>query len=262
MVHRYSPKSLFYVYGMDNINILYVALTRAEEQLYIISNRNFTSKGELTNNMSSYFIKFLMHNGRFDNRTAEYEFGTPQKISPQENFEPNQQTIEVVKQHFNPKGVKIAQRESLMWGTHQLEAIEFGNVMHEILSFVKTKNDIEIAITKAVEGGLITTQQQDEVRESLKSLVLHPELTVFFAEDTIVFNEQNIIRRDVQTIKPDRVTIKDGKAWLLDYKTGAHAAKYERQLADYALALNEMGLEVAKKSLVYIGETINVVHLS
>jgi hypothetical protein len=31
------------------------------------------------------------------------------------------------------------QREALMWGTHQQEAIEYGNVIHEILSFVKTK---------------------------------------------------------------------------------------------------------------------------
>jgi hypothetical protein len=27
-----------------------------------------------------------------------------------------------------------------MWGTHQ-QTIEYGNVIHEILSFVKTKND-------------------------------------------------------------------------------------------------------------------------
>jgi hypothetical protein len=26
-----------------------------------------------------------------------------------------------------------------MWGTHQQEAIEYGNVIHEILSFVKKK---------------------------------------------------------------------------------------------------------------------------
>jgi ATP-dependent exoDNAse (exonuclease V) beta subunit len=30
---------------LDNINVLYVALTRAEEQLYVISNMNLSSKG-------------------------------------------------------------------------------------------------------------------------------------------------------------------------------------------------------------------------
>jgi large-conductance mechanosensitive channel len=41
--------------------------------------------------------------------------------------------------NFKSKNIKIAQREALMWGTHQQEAIEYGNVIHEILSFVKTK---------------------------------------------------------------------------------------------------------------------------
>jgi ATP-dependent exoDNAse (exonuclease V) beta subunit len=246
---------------LDNINILYVALTRAEEQLYIISGRNFTSKGELTNNMSSYFIEYLQELKRFDNTVDEYEFGNPEKLSATEEESEPQQTIMVVKENFNPRAVKIAQRESLMWGTARLKAIEFGNVMHEILSFVTTKNDIPVALMKAVENGLITTSQQPDVEQSLRDIIFHPELEEFFTENTVVFREQNIIRKNVQTIKPDRVTIKEGKALLLDYKTGAHQAKYERQLAEYQLALEEMGYTVAKKSLVYIGEGVNVVNL-
>lgn len=247
---------------LDNINILYVALTRAEEQLHIISNRNFTSRGELTNNMSSYFIKYLMSKQLFNNDVAEYEFGNSVKLSGYRELEAPQQTIKVVKERFNPRAVKIAQRESLMWGTSRLQAIEFGNVMHEILSFIKTENDIQLAIIKATEEGLIVRSQQDEVEKTLKSVIFHPELNVFFATDNTIFNEQSIIRNDVQTIKPDRVAIKGNTALLLDYKTGAHLKKYEAQLASYQKALEEMGLEVIKKTLVYISDTINVVNLA
>src|SRR5690606_16240521 len=90
---------------LDNINILYVALTRAEEQLYIISGKNFTSKGELTNNMSSYFIKYLMHKGLYDDVTLEYEFGSPDKISDKEEYVSHQETIKVVDERFSPRGV-------------------------------------------------------------------------------------------------------------------------------------------------------------
>ena len=51
------------------------------------------------------------------------------------------------------------------------------------------------------------------------------------------------------------------EAYLLDYKTGAHQPKYEQQLAAYESALEEMGFSVAKKTLVYIGEKLEVVHL-
>jgi ATP-dependent exoDNAse (exonuclease V) beta subunit len=247
---------------LDNINILYVALTRAEEQLYIISNRNFTAKGELTNNMSSYFIKYLMQKQLFDNRIAEYEFGNPAKLSPDGVVEKEQQNIKVVGHRFSPRGVKIAQRESLMWGTTRLKAIEFGNVMHEILSFIRTEHDIPIALVRAVEDGLIVRSQQDEVEKTLRAIIFHPELIIFFAEDNLIYNEQSIIRHEVQTIKPDRVAVKGNTALLLDYKTGTHQPKYEAQLASYQLALEEMGLEVIKKTLVYIGDDINVVNLT
>lgn len=243
---------------LDNINILYVALTRAEEHLYIISNRNFTSKGELTNNMSSYFIKYLIKEGLYDNTIAEYGFGTPEKLSDHEAFEESQQTIKVVKERFNPRAVKIAQRESLMWGTTRLAAIEFGNVMHEVLSFIKTRHDIPLALMKAIENGLIVHSQKDDVEAMLKEVVNHPELADFFAEDTRVFKEQNIIGRGMANIKPDRVTIRDNKAWLLDYKTGVHKDSYARQLSQYQSALEAMGLQVVKKVLVYIGEGISI----
>jgi ATP-dependent exoDNAse (exonuclease V) beta subunit len=247
---------------LDNINILYVALTRAEEQLYIISDRNFTSKGELTNNMSSYFIKYLMQKQLFDNRITKYEFGNPSRISDTEEFLDHQKSIAVVGERFSPRGVKIAQRESLMWGTNRLKAIEFGNILHEILSFIKTAHDIPLAIVRAVEDGLIIRSQQAEVEKTLRDIIFHPELAIFFAEDNIVYNEQSIIRHEVQTIKPDRVAIKGNTALLLDYKTGAHQQKYAAQLTSYQAALEEMGLQVIKKTLVYIGDDINVVNLT
>jgi ATP-dependent exoDNAse (exonuclease V) beta subunit len=246
---------------LDNINILYVALTRAEEQLYIISNRNFTSKGDLTNNMSSYFIKYLREKGVFDNRIAEYEFGNPERISERIEHVGEQHTIQVVQEHFDPRRVKIAQREALMWGSTQLQAIEFGNVTHEILSFIKTENDIPLAIMKAIENGLIIHSQKEAVEQTLKDVINHPELNIFFQEGNTIFNEQSIISNNAATIKPDRVAIRDNKAYLLDYKTGVHLDKYVRQLAGYEFALRQMGLEVVKKTIVYIGEEISVVEL-
>jgi len=246
---------------LDNINILYVALTRAEEQLYIISNRNFTSKGELTNNMSSYFIKFLKHKNLFDNQVAQYEFGNAIRKSKSEKLAQKPNVIQVVKEHFDPRRVKIAQRESLMWGSTQAQAIEFGNVTHEILSFIKTVNDIPLALMKAVEEGLIVHSQTDEVQKTLHEVVTHPELAVFFEEGNIIFNEQSIIAPQASNIKPDRVAIQGNKAYLLDYKTGAHDDKYAKQLQGYEFALRQMGLTVEKKVIVYIGAGVEVVNI-
>jgi len=248
---------------LDNINVLYVALTRAEEQLYVISGMNLSKKGEIpTNNMAAFFINYLNEKGQFDVNKFQYEFGNPQKLSAPTAISEEGKTIPLVAEILDPKNIKIAQRESLMWGTQQQQAIEYGNVVHEILSFVKTKNDIGLAIVKAVENGLITDLQRDTVFETITEILEHPELQFYFAEDNKVLNEQTIIRKESGTVKPDRMVLRDNnEVMILDYKTGLHQNKYKLQLENYQHAIEQMGYKVSKKALVYIGEKLEIVHL-
>ena len=248
---------------LDNINVLYVVLTRAEEQLYVISNMNLSRKGELPkNNMCTFFINYLINKGEFDESKLEYEVGNSTKLSDEKKHVDTSKTIPLVTEILNPKNIKIAQREALMWGTHQQEAIEYGNLVHEILSFVKTKADVELAITKSIESGLITFGQKETVYNSIQEIVNHSELSTYFSEENEVLNEQTIIQKQGKTIKPDRMAInKDKEVFLLDYKTGTHNPKYQAQLENYQHAIELMGYKVVKKALVYIGSAIDVVHL-
>ncbi|RKS15560.1 exodeoxyribonuclease V subunit beta [Flavobacterium sp. 120] len=248
---------------LDNINVLYVALTRAEEQLYVISNMNLSSKGEFPkNNMCSFFINYLGNKGEFAEDKLEYEFGNPAKLSSAKQHIDTSKTIPLVSEILNPKNIKIAQREALMWGTHQQEAIEYGNVIHEILSFVKTKNDVDLAITKSIENGLITFDQKEIVFNTIQEIVNHSELGICFAEGNEVLNEQTIIQKEGKTIKPDRMVLtKNKEVLLIDYKTGTHNVKYQQQLENYQTAIELMGYKVIKKALIYIGKEIDVVNL-
>ncbi len=248
---------------LDNINVLYVALTRAEEQLFIISAINLDKEGNSRkNNMSSFFINYLIKENQFDEDQLEYEFGDKSKLSKTEKHIDTSKIIPVVSEVLNPKNIKIAQRESLMWGTHQQESIEFGNVVHEILSFIKTKTDVDLAITKAIENGLITSNQKNAVEKSIQEIVNHTALENCFSGDIEVLNEQTIIQKEGKTIKPDRMVIsKNKEVHLLDYKTGLHQPKYRLQLENYQNAIEKMGFKVTKKSLIYIGEQIEVVNL-
>jgi ATP-dependent exoDNAse (exonuclease V) beta subunit/very-short-patch-repair endonuclease len=248
---------------LDNINVLYVALTRAEEQLYIISQTVKPRKDDTyPNNMASFFIKFLIAEQLFDENQLEYEFGNPIKISKDAKHVDASKTIPLVTAILDPKNIKIAQREALMWGTKLQEAIEYGNVIHEILSFVKTQNDIDLAIIKAIENGLITYDQKEIAQKTIQEIVSHTELADYFLTNHNILNEQTIIQKEGKTIKPDRMVISQtNEVFLLDYKTGTHQAKYQLQLENYQNAIEKMGYKVTKKALVYIGESVDVVHL-
>lgn len=248
---------------LDNINVLYVALTRAEEQLYVISQSLSERKdGTFPHNMASFFIKYLIHLGIYDSEKLEYEFGNKTKLSESVKSVDLVKVIPIVSEVLNPKNIKIAQREALMWGTHQQEAISYGNIVHEILAFVKDKSDVDLAITKALEEGLIKNDQISQVLKTLQEIVSHPELYVCFEGKNRILNEQTIIQKDGKILKPDRIVLtEDKKAYLLDYKTGAVNSKYANQVKEYQIAIEELGYEVLKKALVYIGTEIDVVNL-
>jgi ATP-dependent exoDNAse (exonuclease V) beta subunit len=248
---------------LDNINVLYVALTRAEEQLYVISQYLEPNKeGQYPYNTASFFIEYLIAIEVYNPSILEYEFGNKAKLSKVISFNDETNTIPTISNVLDPKDIKIARREALMWGTNQQKAIEYGNIIHEILSFVKTASDIDLAIQNAIENGLITLNQKEVVLKSIQEIVNNKELESYFSSANEILNEQAIIQKEGKTIKPDRMVLtKNKEVYLLDYKTGTHNQKYQLQLENYQNAIEKMGLKVTKKALVYIGEEINVVNL-
>jgi len=247
---------------LDNINVLYVALTRAEEQLFVISSMNMTKQGPAENNLSTFFIKYLTTKGQFDESVSTYEFGTADRKSKPSPARDVALPLPVNDDVLPQESIRIAQRESLMWETAQQQAIEYGNVVHEVLSYIRTRDDIDNAILRATENGLITMMQQDDIRQTVNRIINHEALGEFYSDANRVFNEKSIIRTKNSPVKPDRIVMaENGNVYLLDYKTGAHSTKYVAQLDSYQAALEDMGYRVVKKALVYIGAEVNVINL-
>jgi ATP-dependent exoDNAse (exonuclease V) beta subunit len=248
---------------LDDINILYVAMTRAEEQLYIISGIVSRNKdGILPSNTASFFIKFLEQKNQYNEGKLEYEFGSAEKLSETVESKDETEIIPQLATTLNMKNIKIAQRESLMWNTKQQKAIEYGNILHEILSFIKTKDDIDLALTKAIENGLIVSSQKEDVLKTIYEIVNHQDLSLFFSNEHKILNEKTIIQKEGNLVIPDRMVLtKQNEIYLLDYKTGTHQTKYQLQLENYQKAIEKMGFNVTKKALVYIGDTLEIVNL-
>ena len=249
---------------LDNINVLYVALTRAEEQLYIISTVNLDNeKKPRKNNMSSFFVKYLIKNDVFKENQFLYEFGIAEKLTQAGKHVDLVKPIPQIDEVLQFKYIKIAQQEALMWGTNQQTAIEYGNLVHEILSSIKTQNDIAVVLNKAVAEGYLIHQQRIIIEKSIIQIVTHAELRDHFDIENQILNEKSILQKDSKTLKPDRIAINNNKeVFLLDYKTGLYQKKHQLQLNTYQIAIEKMGYKVVKKAIVYIGEKIQVVALA
>lgn len=248
---------------LDTINVLYVALTRAEEQLHIISSYKITTKGEISTSktLASYFINFLFQKANFSLEQKEYVFGSSKRKSQPKLFTKNKAEIQSVKNALDFSSIRIAKKEALMWGTLQQDAIEFGNIIHQILSYITTKNDLQSALTKSLDEGLIQQSQKSIFEEKINQIIHHPELEDYFNPNYTVFTEHNIISPNEINLKPDRLVINKSEAFLIDYKTGAQDEKHKKQIENYVRVIEKMNLKVIKKVLLYIGEDLKIIHL-
>ena len=268
-VENYSEKASETYYAknqeelLDNINVIYVALTRAVEQLYIISRISFNSKGELQlpNSMATFFLSFLQDKGLFEQNKFDYSFGEPIRKSEKKEEQNLRGTIESVEESFDAKNIKIATLEAIMWDTKQQQSIEYGNLVHEVLSKIQSDKDLPNALDFSIHKGIITLDVKEEIKNTIQNILSHPNLQDFYNSDYKILNERTIIRKGKPLTKPDKIVLKpNNEVLILDYKTGAKNEKYRHQIENYAEAIQEMNLKVTRKTLVYIGENIEIVN--
>ncbi len=252
---------------LDNLNILYVALTRAVEQLYVISEYKISKKGaENLNFYSGYFIHFLKDLGAWESDQLTYGFGnalrksSPKKVS-------NKLTLLAQKQFVSSSWdsleISVVTKASVLWGTAQGEAINYGNLVHAMLADVSSIADVDVVLDAYESDGSIQSFTIQMFRKILCAIVTHPELLSCYEPGLRSFNEREILTDVGNVIIPDRLVFyPQNKVAIIDYKTGLEEKKHHSQVLHYANVLTSLGYDVVKKFLVYLGDDIIVVSVT
>ncbi|MGJ8548348.1 UvrD-helicase domain-containing protein [Winogradskyella wichelsiae] len=248
---------------LDNINLLYVVLTRAVEQLYIITKKDIDAKGAVKGNTyAGMFINFLMKENKWNDSELNYSFGT---LNPNQNISEKETPSDPLKLISVPKeahNLNIVTKSGLLWDTQQEVAIERGNLVHLILSKIKTETDLELAFSNLLISGEITAKNKEALERLVMQVINHPKLALYFKDGFRIYNERDIITNSGQQLRPDRLNINSkNEAIIIDYKTGDQKSFHAAQLSDYEFVLNQMNLTVTHKLLVYINDTIEVLEV-
>lgn len=245
---------------LDSVNLLYVVLTRAVEQLYIISEYDVDkTQKEKLGWYSGLFINYLKYAGLWDNSKKSYTFGSPTRILTPKKIETattQKQFISIAKEHHD---LKIVTNAGYLWNTEQEAAIEKGNLAHLIMSKIKSESDINSAFEDLVNKGDINTQQVLELKPIILDIVHHEKLKDYFQPTLTVYNEKDILASGGLILRPDRIVVNAMReAVIIDYKTGITSPTHQHQLMEYQLILQEIGFKVTKKILIYINEDIQI----
>ncbi|TDY13477.1 UvrD-helicase domain-containing protein [Meridianimaribacter flavus] len=244
---------------LDAINLLYVVMTRAVEQLYVISEYDTDAKNEeKLKYYSGLFINFLKSKALWNDTETEYTFGNPKRTLQSHEAEPTVQQELFISTSRAQHNLNIITNSAYLWDTDQEKSIEKGNLVHNIMAEIKTKEDIDFVFNQYIESGTINSQQYDELKPMVLKIVDHQLLKPYFESDNLIYNERDIITKDGQILRPDRLVINTNKAIIIDYKTGAEKSSHKQQLELYTSVLQDMNYNVTKKILVYINDDIQV----
>jgi ATP-dependent exoDNAse (exonuclease V) beta subunit len=246
---------------LDNFNLLYVALTRPVEQLYVVTDMKINKRQQVNANFSSgVFINYLMENGLWNESQSNYTFGNQHRTGASEvkvsDTIIQDRFISTSKDQHN---IFVVANSSKLWQTEQGLAIEFGNLIHEMLSKIVASDDIDKVVKQYEENGELDSESSNEIRIKIFEIINHPLLSGYYNKELVVYNEREIVTVDKQIIIPDRLVFNsNNEAIIIDYKTGASSKSHHQQILKYANELQLLKIKVKKKLLIYIGESILV----
>lgn len=253
---------------VDNMNLLYVAFTRAAGNLIAFA-RNHNSKGNCVCNIleSSLIDAFGC---KSEDGIITYENGT---IYPhQENkggSSDNPFDAEMVSQdismqsypmnaQFRQSGESVRFTQAAQDSTdNQEEYINRGKMLHDLFSRIKTLADIDTQVDALFGNGLIDSQQQaDDLKHAIHEHIEKSGVASWFDGNYRLFNETSILFRDngvMQTRRPDRVMIMpDGSAVVVDFKFGTEREDYHHQVQEYMELLRKMGFQNVEGHIWYV----------
>lgn len=249
---------------IDNLNLLYVALTRAEDQLIAISPMpKISTKGKITVSSVSdllYRVFSDEHNTLHDywqSSIATFEFGEsiqkqiadPIKKESQERIKSAVSSDWRQRIFIRKKAVDIETEKE-----QQLTRQHLGRIIHQVLSRVKYEEDLDREIENMYFEGLITEQNQDQIARAIENLMELPQFRDWFSPHWEVKNEIPILTERNLIFRPDRVVYRDSQTAVIDYKTGVPQAEDHQQVYKYLQLLKQMGYTDLKGYLIYLFE--------
>lgn len=247
---------------LDNINLLYVALTRPVEQLYIVSKNDSKPKNNTKpSKYSNFLINYLKQETLWNDAQLTYSFGNRKKITQEKNQGESKVILqeEFISTDKSYHNINVISKSGYLWDTNQEKAIEKGNLIHQIMSQIKTADDIDFILNDFLDKAVIAENQLSGLKETITEIVFHPMLKDFYNSTSLIYNERDIIINGGTIVRPDRIIVEPNKdVTIIDYKTGHENLDHINQLNNYAFYIEEMSYKVRGKILVYIDESIEV----
>lgn len=253
---------------IEALNLMYVANTRAKENLFIIGtfkekkNTKLTSGDMLDSILKEthpdklkqrFFLKVLklgelkmQEEGKSDSDgvsdssggdgVGDYEIEQlPKRVSISREF------------------LKVYPKEAF---NANLEEKRLGNLYHLAMSFIGSAEgkNIDEAIEKAYQkASSLMVYKNPKAVDLIKNTL--EDLKDYFEDIEGFYNEKEFIDKYGNILRPDRIVVKNGQIYIIDFKSGKKENEHIKQIEGYVKLFKKA------KGIIYYADEREIVHV-
>lgn len=257
---------------IDNLNTLYVAFTRSKEELIVFAPRPKKIKEETGEVEKISTIADALWAGlrcevtdtkqgeslmplpsSFDTKVGLFELGSWWHPAAAKTNSSAPEEVEMIRINSISPDDRLQLRLHGKGFFFDNEKRKHGALMHEVLSQIRTRTDIESAVESYRLAGVINKSEAGTLAVRLEELLEIPEVLPWYDGTARVLNEVDILFGKGLSKRPDRVMITDDKVVVVDYKFGdIQDKRHHNQVRNYMKLIRQMNYTKVEGFLWYV----------
>ncbi len=216
---------------IEALNLMYVANTRAKENLFIIGTYKKSKDGSCSKNLQSSCILINALGGNSQNDTFVYEKGKLKALN---------KAASPHKKKIKPQiGANIRDYLKIYPEVYKLDIKTkeklFGDLFHQTMAFIgrlSCPEDLDNVVADAYYRAKNIVGYEDEnIILAAKNAVV--DLKNYFFNIDAFYNEKEIVNGRGEIKRIDRLIKRGNSYTVIDYKTGKYEEKHKNQLRGY-----------------------------
>lgn len=235
---------------LDNVNALYVAMTRPQERLVIL-NYNCDK-----NSFSLFFDTILRELGgcSVNKNSSQFVSGFQARNNNGKKEKTNPYIPHSVNDLLFFPEIALQDKEELIDTGYLETERQYGVQFHELVASVKSPlsiEEMETIIDRKIKSGKIQTSFLNQLRQDVIN-VLTNENYKKLIEGGEEIKECTLLSETGEELRPDSIIKKHDETIVIDFKTGKHNQKKDlKQVSTYCSMLHEMNFPNVKGYLYY-----------
>lgn len=268
--------------AVDNLNLIYVGMTRAKDSLFIIGERNTKSYirskamceainllppsingvDVIIDNKDNEELPLILTFGRLPQTEYDGEKKRRKEEEKHKNvFTPFVEPLDVCVSSFPIRAEFRQSNESRRFADDSIDEkdnnrwIRLGTIMHQVFSSIRTFEDIEPVLQHMEFEGTLYDDEltREEIVLSLKDKFNNPQVISWYSAEWTVYNECDIIAPNKEK-RPDRVITNGKETIVIDFKFGKENSEYNKQVEEYINLLSDMNMPNVKGFIWYVSK--------